>query len=120
MIYKSHIKIKDLPDQMMTYEFCKNLIIQCGLKSIPTTFRTDKLCSFAVNHNGWFLQDVPEELKTYNICSLAVKNHGCALTLVPSQYLTVELCTEACKQNEYAIECVPDNIKSQMHEYLIN
>lgn len=80
------------------------------LSKIPEEYRSENVCTLAVQKEGSALKDVPEEHRSYWLCTEAVSTNGLALVHVPQEHRDYVLCSIAVESHGAALAYVPDEL----------
>lgn len=86
-------RLSKIPEEFRSENVCTLAVQKDGaaLRHVPMEHRSYWLCTEAVSNNGLALGYVPDEHRDYVMCSLAVESHGMALGYVPGELVTPEL-----------------------------
>jgi len=76
------------------------------LKSVPSQYKTKKLCELALNINYNALHYVSKEFITPELCESLVKKNGNAICVIPDKFVTKEICCIAT-QNGFLLKRIP-------------
>ena len=78
------------------------------LRFIPDGFKTQEMCTKALEVGLWKLKDVPDHFKTQEISDSVVRRSPFYLKDVPDHFKTQEMCDDAVRRNPFYLLFVPD------------
>lgn len=103
-IKKDGAAIRDVPEDVKTYEMCYLAIQENGkeLDMVPLQFRDEKMCLAAVSDDGVAILAVSEALRTEELWRIALRTRPEFITSMPNRFRTQELYVYLCRHAQKA------------------
>ncbi|OXB23277.1 hypothetical protein B0A80_12040 [Flavobacterium tructae] len=97
-----------------TYEYWRERVLgnYRDLKLVPKEFKTEELCTLALNITFHALPFVHQDLVTAERCEKLVTKDGFALQVIPDELITKELCFKAA-QSGTMLRFIPEEYYSE-------